>query len=377
MDMKWVVAVSLGVTMWTGVRTAEACSPTPDLGLDPLLVDGTRAGVPTNGVIAFRATAYGDLEAALDLLAIEVVDTDDAVVTGTIESVELSSSPGGGSHAIYVVWRPSAPFTAGASLTARVSTVYDTVPEIEMPERTLVATLEITIGAGEAGALPVPEIGDLALAPASRPDGRAVCCALDCGDECRTERGVDHPLLTGAVALDDATIGAQVYVRLLAGTDGSADEPIDDLGLGDDLGSADASHIFASPAARYCFGAETVSLIDGSVAAATVACIEHGSLVLGQGDSPGFAEFVETCIEPYWEDTHEPYVPGGAGSEGASSSGDAGGGDVDADEDTADAKGCGCRSDAAGARGWLPLAVIGWFLARRRSARRSGRAPVR
>src|SRR5690348_2213672 len=114
-----VLAVVVGVA--GASRPAEACSPPPDLGVWPSLGDLTIDGVPTDGVIAFRASAYGELAEALALLEI-VVTLDGVVVEGAIETVLLSTNDDFGlSHDLFVVWRPSAGFEASSTYIATIT----------------------------------------------------------------------------------------------------------------------------------------------------------------------------------------------------------------------------------------------------------------
>lgn len=377
----WVLrgGALLALVATTGgiARRAQACEPPLESGFYPDIVAGAVGEVPTDGVIAFSASAYGPLDVALALLGIEVT-LDGVVVDGAIETVELSSTEGDyESHRLIVVWRPSVAFEASAQYVASVS-IAD-----ELEGEPTVTALDVPVGAGPAGALPVLVLGDPELTAIELDSGRRVCCAVEddggnCGfPECTPESLADQPNLAVELAAIDDPLLSQTYVRQRLGTDGET-EPVELFLLGRSTEPASFSRVFTEAADSYCMGFELISLIDGSVAPAVEQCAEHGALELGSRANPALDSFVEACEAPYWQDTNEPYVPDGEDT-GGESTDDAGdeapgtdddGGDSSEDDGGAlddDSKGCGCDVERDGALmpGLLAL-VFGIGLRRRR-----------
>ena len=392
---RWVVGlVACGVVV-AAVRPAEACEPPPELAIFPQVQDGSIAEVPTDGVIAFRAEAYGELAEAMGLLAIEVTQ-DDMPVDGAIETVEISTSDEFGSTRtdLFVVWRPAAAFAASTSYAATVTIADPWNPKGE-PD---VVVLDVTTGTGAADALPEPSFGDAALAAMRLDAGPRVCCDVgnSCGfADCRAPDQADQPTLTADVVAGTGPMLSQTYLRVRAGVDGATEEYAV-LGIAAAADGATLQRSFPEAADSYCFGIEAVSLIDGSTAEVVTSCVDHGGLELGAGPNPDFAGFLDQCIgDPYWEDTMEPYEPGGTtGDSGGSEEADGGstdddgtdGGeatnedDGDSGDDSADdsaddsggqaGDGDGCACDVDGDRGgvgaglWL---IVGALARRRRS----------
>lgn len=366
-------------------RPAEACSPPLESGFYPDIVAGAVDEVPTDGVIAFSAQAYGPLDVALALLSIEVT-LDGVVVEGAIETVTLADYPGDyESHTLVVVWRPSAVLEASSQYVATVSVA----SELDGGEPT-VTVLDVPVGAGPVGALPVLELGEPELTAIELESGRRVCCDVEddggnCGfPECSAESLADQPSLSVSLAAIDDPLLSQTYVRQRLGVDGTT-EAGEAFLLGRSSEPASFNHVFAEAADSYCMGFELVSLIDGSVATPVEQCADHGELELGTRDNPGLETLVESCEAPYWQDTNEPYVPGGedsgedSGGESSDSGGDEApgtddGGESDDDGGSNDGggqddegKGCGCDVERDGSLmpGLLAL-VLGLGLRRRR-----------
>jgi MYXO-CTERM domain-containing protein len=355
-------------------RPAQACSPPEDLSLYPNLGDSTQASVPTDGVIAFRASATGEIEDVQALLSITVMQGE-LEVEGTIETIVLSTREDWViSHDLVFVWRPTAPFAAAGQYAASVA-VSDAYVDNDL-DPTIYA-IDVTVGDGPAGAFPAPVLSGGALDKQSVQSGPRVCCDdyNDCGSgDCQAPIVVDQPVLAMTVAMGTESLLSQAYVRMRAGVDGTT-EPVAVLGLGHEFGEAQVQHPFAAAAGSYCIAAELVSLIDGTVGEPVTVCVEHGALELGSGPNEYFDGFVEQCIaEPYWEDTDEPYVPGseeGGSEEGGSEEGGSEeGGSEDSGDDGGldeDARGCGC--DAGGRDSLVPgllVLVVGAGLRRRR-----------
>jgi MYXO-CTERM domain-containing protein len=371
---------------------AEACSPVRDPSFYPQLTDGVRTGVPTDGVIAFRADAYGDLEEALALLTIEVTQ-DGLPVAGAIETIEISSSVDlVESTDLFVVWRPEAAFDASSDYVASVA-VGDPFDPKAPPT---VTTLDITTGEGPAGDLPAIELSTLELAAEPYGTGPRVCCddGNSCGFPlCVAPDAEDRPVIRATVGLAaDDPMAAQAYLRLSSGVDDALAE--DGIGgIAADLDGTTFQRTFDAAAGSYCFGAEIVSLIDGSVLPIVSQCEAHGDLELTTGPNPALEGALAQCVgEPYWEDTMEPYEPeGGTGDESGSGSGsdggsgdddgtgssdggivdDSGGDDGNTDGNGSqndDASGCACNVES-GRGGWSALALfvlVGGWLRRRR-----------
>lgn len=377
---------------------AEACSPPPSLALFPQLADGARTGVPTDGVIAFRADAYGELTEALGLLNMDVTQ-DGMPVAGAIETIELSTSDEFGSIRtdLFIVWRPEAAFAPSSDYVASIAVADEWDPK-GLPT---VTTLEISTAADAAGALPAPELLEVELGVNATGSGPRVCCddGNSCGfPACAALEESDHPRLGFTLgAAGDDPLATQGYVRLLAGVDDGL-EAYAVAGIAAEVDGFSLQHTFDAAAGNYCIGAELVSFIDGSALPIVSQCEDHGDLELATAPNSGFDAFLEQCVgEPYWEDTDEPYVPDGgtggdeSGDGGSSGGGDADGGDADGgDADGGDADGgsgddgsggdggsgqndgdgggCACRVDAE--RSWWPglagLFVLGAVRAARR-----------
>lgn len=362
-----VLSIVVGVA--GASRPAEACSPPPDLGIWPSLGDLAIDGVPTDGVIAFRATAYGELADALALLQI-VVTQDGVAVEGAIETVSLSSNDDFGmSRDLFVVWRPSAPFAASSTYLATI-TAED--PYGESPP---VNEVTVTTGEGPAGAFPVLAIGDAMLDKSTVESGPRVCCDDgndgDCGfNECMAPEVEERASLTATVTTGEDPLLSQAFVRARAGVDGST-EAFGVIGRADESNTLGLQRTFEA-AQSYCLAVELVSLIDGSVSEPVSVCVEHGDLVLESGPNENLEGWLAGCIDdPYWEDTNEPYVPstgesegdGGSESEGGSEDGSEGSGAQDDDG----AKGCGCDVDERGSLGGLLALALGLRARRRRA----------
>jgi len=379
--------VACGMAM-AAVRPAEACEPPPDLAIFPQVQDGALADLPTDGVIAFRAEAYGELVEAMGLLAIEVTQ-DGMPVDGAIETIEISTSDEFGSTRtdLFVLWRPAAAFDASTSYVATV-TIANAWDPMGEPD---VVMLDVTTGAGAAGALPEPSFVDAALAAMRLDAGPRVCCDVgnSCGfAECHSPDQADQPTLTADVAAGTGPMLSQTYLRVRAGVDGATEEYAV-LGIAAAVDGVTLQRSFAEAAGSYCFGAEAVSLIDGSTAEVVTSCLEHGGLQLGTGPNPNFGGFLEQCIgAPYWEDTMDPYEPGGTTGEsggsdeadGGSTADDAGtdGGDEtnedegegesgdDSGGQTGEGDGCACEVDGGGGGVGAGLLLIVGAVARRR-----------
>lgn len=364
---------------------AQACSPLPDLAFYPGITDGARAGVPTDGVIAFRAQTYGPIDEALALMTIRVT-AGDVEIPGAIETVVVHDGGIDGSD-LFVAWRPEAAFEAETTYAATIA-VLDfpdaTEPSVEIH-------LDVTTGDAVAGALPVATLADAVLSAQELAQGRPLCCEGDigaCGPTCVGEDLQDVPVLAATLAMPEDPMASQSFVRMLSGPE-DALAPYAVLGIADGLLDADVQATFAGAAERYCVAAEVVSLVDGSVAPPVVACVDHGDLVLEWQRNPALDALVAMCASPYWGDTNEPYLPhdddsgsdGGSdgGSEGGSADGGSdggsadggtadGGGDDAGASDDGDGKGCACDVDRGGspASGLLLLLTAGACLGRRR-----------
>jgi MYXO-CTERM domain-containing protein len=367
-------------------RPAEACSPPPNVGIYPEVVDGALEGVPTDGVIAFRANVYGELEDALALLTVEVTQ-DGAPVEGAIETVEHLGGPSGGD--VIVLWRPAAPFAASSDY---VATITSTSPDGELAE--VMAVLEVATGEGPAGEALTLGLVEPAVSAVAYGAGPRVCC--DDGNTCAiplcaAPESADLPTLVAAIDVPSDPMASQTYVRLRAGVDDGT-EPLSVLGLASALQDLSVQHSFEAAAGNYCFALESVSLVDGSIAPLATTCVHHGDLELGEGPNEDFASFLGQCqADPYWEDTDEPYEPDGGSSSGDdgddADSGDDGddadsgddGDDADSGDDgdeadsgsddggqNEDDAGCGCTVDPMPRLSTLLLLLIGALGHRRR-----------
>ncbi|HWB79224.1 MAG TPA: MYXO-CTERM sorting domain-containing protein [Nannocystaceae bacterium] len=332
--------------------------------------------MPTDGVIAFRATAYGELADALASLEIAVT-SDGVPIAGAIETVLLSTSDGFGlSHELFVVWRPSAPFEASSTYLATITA------EDPWGESPPVNEATVTTGAGPAAAFPPIAIGDAVLDTVSIESGPRVCCDDgndgDCGfGMCAAPEVEDRASLTATVTTGADPLFSQAFVRARAGIDGST-EAYGAVGRADEADQIGLQHAFEA-AGSYCLAVELVSLIDGSVSEPVSVCVDNGELVLETGANPQFEGWLGGCIDdPYWEDTNEPYVPstgesegeGGSESEGegGSEGGSEGEGEGSGGQDDDAAKGCGCDVDDRGSFGAGLLALALGLLVRRRRA---------
>ncbi len=381
---RWWVASLVVMAAWAQARPAEACSPPPNVGIYPDVVDGSLAGVPTDGVIAFGATVFGDLEESLALLTVEVT-LEGAPVDGAIETVD------GDGDEVIVVWRPAAPFAASADY---VATITSTSPDGGIAE--VMATLDVAIGDGPAGAPVAPELVEVSILGVPYDTGPRVCCddGNSCGFPlCAAPQSADKPTIFGDLGEATDPMASQTYLRLRAGVD-DGNEPVAVLGVASRVGAISVVHAFEAAAGNYCLALEAVSLVDGSVAPIVPSCVEHGQLELGEGPNEQFESFLEQCIaDPYWEDTNEPYEPDGddtdsgddgddadtgddgddaeSGDDGDDAeSGDDGddaeSGDDDGGQDESDAAGCGCTTDAPSRLSTLVLLAIGALGHRRR-----------
>jgi MYXO-CTERM domain-containing protein len=381
--------LSLGLGLFASVaaapRIAEACEP-PLPGVFPEVPEAIE-GVPTDGVIAFRASVYGTLEEQLATLTIDVVLEGDVAVAGAIETVELSSS--GDQSELIVVWRPE---SALAPSTAYQATITVQNPDGLEPS---VFPLAVTTGAGPVGTWPTPALDAVTLDKLAAGSGERVCCDEsvpgDCGTgiECQALQFADQPQLTATLHVPADPLGSQSYVRVSAGVD-DATEVYASLGLANAVDGAGLVRAFEMAAGDYCLAVELVSLVDGSVGAPVMSCLEHGTLELDEGVNPDFDPFIAQCMGAlYWEDTGEPYEPGDGGETSGSTSGadagttdddggvdegtDAGdgstldGGDVDGTGGQNDSdKGCACDAQGGGSLGTGLLALALGLGARRR-----------
>lgn len=329
---RWVGIAVLGGMAMAAVRPAEACEPPPDVAVFPAFGETTIAGVPTDGVIAFRAQAYGELAAAMELLAIEVTQ-DGMAVEGAIETVELSTYDEFGTVTdLFVVWRPAAAFDASSAYVATV-TVAD--PWDDGGEPT-VTVLDVTTDAAAAGTLPASTWTNEELTAVARETRPRVCCdaANSCGiPTCVAPELADQPTLAMEVVAGSGPMLSQTYLRVQAGVDGDT-EPYAVLGIAREVDGVRIERSFETVANEYCFGLEAVSLVDGTAAPVVTSCVDHGGLELGGGPNPDFEPLLDQCVgAPYWEDTMEPYEPGGttgdSGSEGGSDEADGGSDEAD------------------------------------------------
>lgn len=376
----WMVRGCSLLAIFAGVagasRPAQACSPPESLSLYPELAESTQASVPTDGVIAFRASATGELADVQALLSITVMQGE-LEVEGAIETIVLSTREDWvTSHDLIFVWRPTAPLAAAGQYAASVAV---SAAHVENDLDPTTFAIDVTVGDGAAGAFPAPVLSGSVLDKQSSPSGPQICCndenEGDCGfGLCTTPVVADRPVLAMMVDAGAEPVLSQAYVRVRAGVDG-ATEPYVVLGLGHALGEVQVQHTFAAAADSYCMAAELVSLIDGTVGEPVTVCVDHGELVLESGPNPNLENFLELCADdPYWEDTQEPYVPGGeeGGSEegGSEEGGSEEGGSEDSGGDGGldeDARGCGC--DARGRDSLVPgllVLMIGAGLRRRR-----------
>lgn len=385
-----VVAAAGGIE-----RPAQACSPPPELDFYPQLVDRALVGVPTDGVIAFRASTLGPFDDAMALLSIEVLTQADEPVAGTIETIEIGEGTDFGveSHQIFVVWRPDAAFAASTEYVATIN-----VQSTFDPKEVYQTTLQISTGAGASGPLALPDLGGAELVAMPLPTGPRVCCDEDlgaCFAECAALEVADQATLSVELSTGDDPMFTQSYIRSLAGTDGAL-EDVAVLDVASRIGDVTLQRSFPEPGQEYCIAVEVVSLIDGGVSEPMTACMVHGDLVLGGGPNPDFDAFVEGCEMPYWEDTGEPYVPGDDttggddGTDGGTDGGSADGTDTDGDsaeggdataegtgaedgsggsggDQSGDGGGCACAlGDDAPAAGPLGLLVVLGIVRRRR-----------
>lgn len=373
--VRGVVGFSLVLTVVQGMEgSAHACSPLPDLLIEPYLSEGALTGVPTDGVLGFRAGVYGDLDAALGLMSITVTQGD-AVVPGAIETVSIDG--GAGYQSVFVVWRPEAAFAANTDYVATVAVL--NFPDDVEPATEIVVSIATADGPGLA--FPEVALAEVELAALAVETGRTVCCEGDigsCGPTCVGPELTDRADLTAQLGLGDEPALSQVFVRTVAGPEGALD-PAGVLDVAARVGDVGIEHRFDAPQDAYCIGVELVSLIDGSVSEPTIACLEHGALVLDSRDNPGLDDFVAGCEAPYYEDTGEPYVPDGADS-GSSSGSDDGGasgiidtadgssGNIDnIPPEDGDARGCACDAGGRTPTGpGLAMLVIAGLVRRRR-----------
>jgi hypothetical protein len=382
------MAAALAVcgSVMAAARPAEACSPPPELALFPELGSGAMTDVPTDGVIAFRASTYGGLDDALALLTIEVTQ-DGMPVEGAIETIDLASRDDASieAHDIIVVWRPSAALAAEASYVATISTIDGWNPEGEP----IVDAIEVTTGAGPAGdgleaSFAAPE---LSAVPAEA--GRRVCCNDEAcgGPVCAAEQIAEQATLAAVVVAGAGPMLTQTYLRAYAGQPGALEE-IAVLGIAANVDGVTMQRSFADAADDYCVQLERVSLIDGSVTQHEEQCVAHGDLQLASTPNPDLIAFAEACSAPFWEDTGEPWVPGedesggsesegsgseGSGSEGSGSEGSGSeGGDESGDDSGGqddDASGCACNVDDRGSMAPALALFVFAFAAPRRTRR--------
>lgn len=377
-------------------RPAEACSPPQALSFYAEISDGPLVGVPTDGVIAFRATTYGPLDEALALLSIAVT-SEGVPVPGAIETVEFGEGSDFGIevHHLFVVWRPDGGFMPAADYVASITVQSPDDPGLFDAQ----ITLDVATGAGPAGALALPILDGPALEAMPFPFGPRVCCEGDigaCGPDCMALDLADQATLSVEVGAGDDPMLSQSYMRALAGQQ-DALEPYATLDVAVRVGDVTLQRSFAEPDTAYCIAIEMVSLIDATVSAPVVACLDHGDLVLDTGPNPGFEAFAAACEAPYWEDTNEPYVPvddttggdadggdaegsgsdGGGSDGGGSDGGDADGGDADSGSageegsgdggQDADARGCACDIDHGSPAGAPMLWLVALGIRRRRA----------
>lgn len=380
MSKPWVCAALVGSMVAIAARPAEACSPPPELGIDLWGGDDSITDAPTDGVLAFRITAYGPIDDALALLSVDVTLGEDAV-PGSFETlvVDGTESVGFEQRDLFVVWRPDAGWTPASSYAVVIEVQDPADPEAPDP----VDTFELTFATSDvvAGPLPVPTLSDAVLAAAGVPEGRRVCCDEDVGScvlNCAAVDLADHPSVSTTLSLADDAMRSQSYLRFVSGTP-DALEVYATYGIASDVSGAPMLVFdFAEVADEYCLGVEAVSFVDQSVGEAVVVCREHGDLTLTTVPNPAVEFVVEECEMPFWEDDGSPY-DGGGGSEGSDESGSdssaseaSGTGDTSGDPGQSDdASGCGC--DVDGDPRWS--AALGVFVvlgaARRRRYRRA------
>jgi MYXO-CTERM domain-containing protein len=358
MASTWRLAAALAVcgSVMAAARPAEACSPPPELALFPDLGTGVMTDVPTDGVIAFRASTYGGLDDALALLTIEVTQ-DGLPIEGAIETIDLATRDDASveAHDIIVVWRPAAALEAEASYLATITTT-DAWDSQGTP---IVDELEVTTAAGPAGDGLEASFAAPELSAVSSEAGRRVCCNDEaCGAPvCAAQEIADLATLTADVVAGEGPMLSQTYLRAYAGQPGALEE-IAVLGIAANADGATIQRSFVDAADEYCLQLERVSLIDGSVTQHDEQCVAHGDLQLASAPNPDFIPFAEACSAPFWQDTNEPWIPGeddsggsesegsdseGSGSEGGEESGDASGDATGGEDD--DASGCACNVD--------------------------------
>jgi hypothetical protein len=377
MDKPWMCAALVGVLgsmVAIGARPAEACSPPIALGIDLWGGDDSITDVPTDGVLAFRITAYGPVDEALALLSVDVT-LGDVAIAGAFETVEIPGSAPDGyeQRDLIVVWRPDAGWTPSSSYAVMIAVQDPADPEAPEP----VGTFELTFASSDvtAGPLPVSTLSEAALAADGVPEGRRVCCDEDVGAcviDCAAVDLVDHPSLSATLSVAADPMLSQSYLRFVSGTP-TALEVYATYGIASELsGSPMLGFDFADVADEYCLGVEVVSLIDQSVGEPVVVCREHGDLVLGTVPNPAVDLVAQGCEMPFWEDDGSPYEGGGGGSDGgddsggsdggSDSAGDSAGGDPgQGDDASADGCACGVGGDrgAWGAVGLLVMLALG------------------
>ncbi len=375
------------------VPSARACSPIESPSVWPQLPPEQLADVPTNGVLAFHAQTFGQLDDVLAMIAVDVT-LDGVAVEGAIETVTRTESSVFGEEArdLFVVWRPTAELAPDTVYDATIRFTASRFSEEES------ATVTLTTASGPAGSAVQAGLIAPLLSVVAVGVGERVCCddGNTCGfPACAAPASEDRAQLSATIDAAAGTLARQGYVQIQHGTDESFGDPWI-VGLAEDAHDANIVATLPEIGAEYCLAVEYISFIDGLGSGRLTMCMPGDALELGAGPNPTFEGMLEQCIgEPYWEDTEQPYEPdgGSGGTDGGDggSDGDGDGGDGGSDGDGGDggsggdgggdggagldedARGCACHVDGPSSP-WttaLGLFVIGAFV------RRRGRATIR
>ena len=315
---------------------ADACSPPPNDGLE-IGINSNGAELHRDGAIVLNVSDY-DLDGsdAADEMTITVTLGEEEL-TGSVEILDILGGPSSWEHNVIALWRPDVEFAPGEydisilhedvweGGTASVSGSFTVLDELAPVLQSVTASVSEEITTGQP----------------PRYFGERICCTNEdsCGayTDCVSENQRESLQIRGDYDLGGAD-GQYTLVRLFSGLDGTADVPGFRVLPGDAL--ADGYRpTFNQAFGSYCVAFEAVDVLHGATILSDVACIDAPADLVLEETPYDVETWAEGCLDdPVWEETGEPWIPGGetdgesdSDTDGDSDSDTDGGSDSDSD----------------------------------------------
>ncbi len=310
---------------------ADACSPPPNDGLE-IGINSTGAQLHRDGAIVLSVSDY-DLDGsdAADEMTI-TVQRGEQDVTGSVEILDILGGPSTWEHNVIALWRPDVEFAPGdysinishedvwEGGTTTVTGSFSVLDEAAPVLQSVTASVSEEITTGQP----------------PRYFGERICCTNEdsCGayTDCVSENQRESLQIRGDYDLGGAD-SQYTLVRLFSGLDGTADIPGFRVMPGASL--ADGYRpTFNQPFGSYCVAFEAVDVLHGATILSDVACIDAPADLVLEETPYDVEAWAESCLDdPVWEETGEPWVPGGE-TDGESDSDTEGDSDTDGGSDT-------------------------------------------